>query len=122
MTERLRALRGATTVEVDQKQDIIDATSELIEQMMERNEVAKEDLVSIIFTATPDLTSEFPAAAARAKGISDIPLLCAAEVDVAGAIPRVIRVLMHLYSSTGPTELRHVYLREAKPLRTDLHQ
>lgn len=122
MTERLRALRGATTVEIDQKQDIIDATSELIEQMMDRNEVAKTDLVSIIFTATPDLTSEFPAAAARAKGISDIPLLCAAEVNVTGAIPRVIRVLMHLYSSKGPTELRHVYLREAKPLRTDLHQ
>lgn len=122
MTERLRALRGATTVEIDQKQDIIDATSELIDQMMERNEVAKTDLVSIIFTATPDLTSEFPAAAVRAKGISDIPLLCAAEVDVAGAIPRVIRVLMHLYTSKGPTELRHVYLRKAKPLRTDLHQ
>lgn len=122
MTERLRALRGATTVEIDQKQDIIDATSELIEQMMDRNEVAKTDLVSIIFTATPDLTSEFPAAAARAKGISDIPLLCAAEVNVTGAIPRVIRVLMHLYSSKEPTELRHVYLREAKPLRTDLHQ
>lgn len=122
MIERLRALRGATTVEVDDKQDIIDATSELIAQMMDRNEVAKTDLVSMIFTATPDLTSEFPAAAARAIGISDIPLLCAAEVDVRGAIPRVIRVLMHLYTSKGPDELRHVYLREAKPLRTDLRQ
>lgn len=118
----MRALRGATTVEIDDKQAIMAATSELIAEMMARNEVTKADLVSMIFTATVDLTSEFPAAAARAIGISDIPLLCAAEVDVRGAIPRVIRVLMHLYTSKGPDELRHVYLKEAKPLRTDLRQ
>lgn len=122
MTERLRALRGATTVDSDVKQGIIDSTSELIKEMMERNEVSKGDLVSMIFTATPDLRSEFPAAAARAIGISDIPLLCASEVDVTGAIPRVIRVLMHLYTTKEHDELRHVYLKQARPLRTDLHQ
>lgn len=122
MSERLRALRGATTVEVDDKQAIIEATAELIKEMMSRNDVAREDLVSMIFTATSDLVSEFPAAAARAIGISDIPLLCAREVDVVGAIPRVVRVLAHLYTSRSAEELRHVYLREARPLRTDLRQ
>jgi chorismate mutase len=96
------------------------ATAELLEAMLERNEVAREDLITIIFTATPDITSEFPAAAARSIGISDVPLLCATEIDVKGAIPRVIRILMHIYTEKGLTELRHVYLRDAQPLRTDL--
>ncbi len=122
MSERIRALRGATTVEVDEKEAIIAATSELIQEMMSRNDVAGDDLVSMIFTATPDLVSEFPAAAARAIGISDIPLLCASEVDVVGAIPRVIRVVAHLYTTRSAQDLRHVYLREARPLRTDLRQ
>lgn len=90
--------------------------------MINRNSLSKEDLITIIFTATPDLKAEFPAAAARQIGISDIPLLCARELDVEGAIPRVIRVLMHVYTELDHAGLRHVYLKDAKPLRTDLPQ
>jgi chorismate mutase len=88
--------------------------------MLERNAVAKTDLISIVFTATDDIRSEFPAAAARQIGISDIPLLCARELDVEEAVARCIRVLMHLYTEKDPAELRHVYLEGAVPLRTDL--
>lgn len=116
----LRALRGAITVEEDTVDEIISATAELVEEMMNRNSVTKQDLVSLIFTATPDLSSEFPAAAARKIGISDVPLLCATEIDVRGAIPRCVRVLMHLYSDKDHASLRHVYLRGARQLRTDL--
>ena len=119
---RLRGLRGATTVAVDEKDEIVLATAELLEEMLSRNELSREDLVTIIFTATPDISSEFPAAAARKMGISDVPLLCAAELNIRGAIPRVIRVLMHAYTDREPSSLRHVYLRDAKPLRTDLPQ
>jgi len=90
--------------------------------MISRNDLSTQDLVTIIFTATPDLKSEFPAAAARLIGISEIPLLCACEINVEGAIPRVIRVLMHIYSEKETSSLRHVYLRDAIPLRTDLPQ
>lgn len=117
---RVRGLRGATTVPEDTVAEVMAATSELLEEMLERNDVAREDLITIIFTATPDLTAEFPAAAARSIGISDIPLLCATEIDVRGAVPRVIRVLMHIYTTKALADLRHVYLRDAQPLRTDL--
>lgn len=118
----VRGLRGATTVEQDSKQEITSATAELLTEMMERNSLAKADLISIIFTATSDLKSEFPAAAARSIGISDIPLLCASELDVTGAIPRVIRVMIHIQTDRDYSSIRHVYLRNAKPLRTDLRQ
>jgi chorismate mutase len=118
----LRALRGATSIPEDSAGEVISATAELLQEMMERNGVSKQSLVSIIFTATPDITSEFPAAGARSIGISDIPLLCAREIDVKGAIPKVIRVLMHIYTEYDYSSLRHVYLRDAKPLRTDLAQ
>jgi len=117
---RLKGLRGATSVPENKKEEITLATAELLQAMMERNGVLKEDLVSIIFTATPDLTAEFPAAAARQIGISDVPLLCACELDIEGAIARVIRVLMHIYTVKDHSSLRHVYLRDARPLRTDL--
>jgi chorismate mutase len=116
----LRALRGATSIPEDSAGEVVSATAELLQVMMERNQVSMEDLVSIIFTATPDITSEFPAAGARSIGISDIPLLCAREIDVEGAIPRVIRILMHIYTDKDYSSLRHVYLRDAKPLRADL--
>ena len=119
---RVRGLRGATTVAEDSAEEVMKATAELLEVMMERNDVSRDDLITIIFTATPDITSEFPAAAARSIGISDIPLLCAREIDVKGAIPRVIRVLMHIYTAKANDALRHVYLRDARPLRTDLPQ
>ncbi|HMC09187.1 MAG TPA: chorismate mutase [Actinomycetota bacterium] len=117
---RLRAVRGATTVEKDTRDEIVSATVRLLEEMLQRNAVAREDLVSIIFTATPDLRAEFPAAAAREIGISDVPLLCARELDVEGAIGRCVRVLMHVYTERDQQSLRHVYLGEARQLRTDL--
>lgn len=100
---------------------IADATLELLQQMMDRNGAAPEDLISLVFTATPDLTAEFPAVAARKLGLAEVPLLCTREIDVPGALPRCIRVLMHLYTERGYGSLRHVYLGEAQSLRTDLH-
>jgi chorismate mutase len=117
---RVRALRGATTVATDEPAAIVEATAELLAAMLERNEAVPADLVSVVFTATRDLTSEFPASAARRLGIGEVPLLCAAEIDVPGALPRCIRVLVHLYTARDYATLRHVYLREARSLRTDL--
>ena len=117
---RLRAVRGATTVDEDAKEEILSATAELIEEMISRNDLARDDLVSIVFTATPDLRAVFPAEAARGLGISDVPLLCASELDVEGAMPRCIRVLMHVYTDRDQQSLRHVYLGDARQLRTDL--
>lgn len=120
MRSRVRGLRGATSVGHDTAEEVVDATVELVRTMLDRNELTTQDLVTIIFTATPDIRSQFPAYAARSIGISDIPLLCATEMDVAGAPPRTIRVLMHIYTEKDYKELRHVYLREARGLRTDL--
>ena len=99
---------------------IVAGTKELLSEMLERNGVVVDDLVSVIFTATSDLDAEFPAAAARARGIDHVPLLCAQEIDVEGDVPRCIRVLIHLYSDRDYASLRHVYLGDAKRLRTDL--
>lgn len=118
--KRLRALRGATTVATDDGPAIVAGTKELLTAMLGRNDVAIDDLVSVIFTATADVTAEFPAAAARALGISHVPLLCAQEVAVPGDVERCIRVLMHLYTSRDYASLRHVYLGGARQLRTDL--
>ena len=120
-TERLvRALRGATGVDSDDPGAIENATRELLAAMMERNEVAAGDIVSLIFTSTPDLTAAFPAAAARSLGLSEVPLLCAQEIPVPGAAPRIVRILMHLYTARAYASLRHVYLGEARGLREDL--
>jgi chorismate mutase len=118
--QRLRALRGATTATADEGPAIVEATERLLAEMIGRNGVATEDLVSMIFTTTSDLSAEFPAAAARALGLSSVPLLCAREIDVPGSVPRCIRVLMHLYTSREDDALRHVYLEGADQLRTDL--
>lgn len=120
MAERVRGLRGATTVDRDHADAIVAATEELLEAMLERNGVTPEDLISLVFTSTFDLTAEFPAAAARRLGIDHIPLLCAREIEVPGSVPRCIRVLMHLYTERDYGTLRHVYLREARRLRSDL--
>lgn len=124
MTERVRALRGATTLETDTKDQVVDRTAELLGEMMARNDVAKDQIVSIIFTATPDITSEFPAAAGRKVGLSDIPLLCTQELAIVGddVIGLVVRVLMHLYTEQDYGTLRHVYLHDARALRTDLRR
>lgn len=118
--QRLRALRGATTATADEASAIVDATERLLAEMIGRNGIATEDLVSMIFTSTSDLSAEFPAAAARSLGLSGVPLLCAREIDVPGSVPRCIRVLMHFYTSREERDLRHVYLEGAEQLRTDL--
>lgn len=119
--KRLRALRGAVTVDANDGEAIVAATEELLQEMISRNGVDGDDLVSMIFTATPDLDAEFPALGARRLGLAHVPLLCSVELDVAGALPRVVRVLMHLYSERAAADLQHVYLREARELRADLH-
>jgi chorismate mutase len=116
---RLYALRGATTVAADERQAILDATSELMRQLLARNGLATEDLVSCLFTLTPDLHAEFPAVAAREIGLSSVPLMCAQELGVPGAMERVIRVMVHCYLGDG-REPQHVYLGEARALRLDL--
>jgi chorismate mutase len=116
---RLHALRGATTVLADERDAILAATTELMHELLGRNALVAEDLVSCIFTLTPDLHAEFPAVAAREMGLSSVPLMCARELDVPGSMPRVIRVLVHCYL---PSEMsaQHVYLGEAAKLRLDL--
>ncbi len=118
--ERLVALRGATTVEADARDAVMERTSELLVQLLGRNGVAHDDLVSIIFTATDDLRSEFPAAAARAIGMGDVPLLCARELGIVDGNASTIRVLIHCYSARSRASLRHVYLHRASHLRDDL--
>ena len=116
----MRAVRGATQVAANERDSIIESSAELVRAVLDRNAIEPEDLISVIFTATPDLTAEFPAYAARAIGITDVPLLCATEIDVPGAMPRVIRLLAHVESERHRDELRHVYLHGAAQLRTDL--
>ncbi len=116
---KLRALRGATTVNDNDAGQILEATEELVRAVMERNELAADHMVSCIFTCTGDLDAEFPAVAARRLGLGAVPLLCAREVDVPGSMPRVIRLMLHCYAPDG-SEPRHVYLREAAALRRDL--
>lgn len=118
---QVRALRGATTVEEDRKELIISATVELLREMMERNSIKTEDIISVILTATEDLNSEFPAAAGRQIGFKYVPLLCSREINVPNDInKKCIRVLMHFYTEKKPEDLRHVYLGKARQLRTDL--
>jgi len=119
-TAMIRGLRGATTCAADTPEQIVDATQELLLLLMERNDLTHDDIVSVIFTTSRDLTAAFPALGARGVGFGDIPLLCASEIDVPGSMPLCIRVLMHVYTSRPRTEIRHVYLRNAQSLRDDL--
>ena len=114
---QLRALRGAITVEANEADAILSATEELVHEVIERNRIAAADMVSCIFTCTDDLNAEFPAVAARRMGLSAVPLLCAREIDVPGALPRVIRLMLHCYAEAPA---KHVYLRDAVSLRRDL--
>lgn len=118
----MRAVRGAIQVDADDRAEILDATTELLGEVLARNGLAADDLISVIFTATPDLTAEFPAYAARQMGITDVPLLCASEIAVPGAMPRVLRLLAHVETDRTRHDVRHVYLRGAAALRTDLPQ
>lgn len=114
---RVVALRGANEVAENTAEAILSATDKLMREIVERNALKADDLVSCIFTLTPDLDAQFPAAAARAMGLSSVPLLCAREIPVPGALPKIIRVLIHAYMDR-PAE--HVYLGEAAKLRLDL--
>jgi len=116
---RLFALRGAITVERNDAQQILDATAELMDAILERNALRPGEVVSCIFTVTDDLDAQFPAVAARAAGFAEVPLLCAREIPVPGSMPRVIRVLIH-YHAPEQHQPVHVYLRDAQGLRTDL--
>lgn len=117
---RLCAVRGATTCASNDASAIVEATAELLTEILTRNQIERDDLVSLVFTATPDLDAAFPAVAARQQGLEAVPLLCAQEMDVPGAVPRCIRVLIHLYSALPAGDIQHVYLRDARSLRTDL--
>lgn len=116
---RLHALRGATSVEADDRAQILSATEALMRELLDTNGLAADDLVSCLFTLTPDLHAEFPAVAARGMGLSAVPLMCAQELDVPGAMPRVIRVLVHCHLPDG-AQPQHAYLGEARKLRLDL--
>jgi len=116
---RLRALRGAITVESNEADAILAATDELMRAVIDRNELAIADMVSCIFTATGDLDAEFPAVAARRLGMSSVPLLCAREIAVPGSLPRTIRLMLHCYADVE-RPAQHIYLRKAEALRRDL--
>lgn len=118
----VRAIRGAIQVADNTRQEVLDGATELVLEVLHRNGVAPDDLISILFTATPDLTAEFPAYAARQLGLTDVPLMCASEIDVPGAMPRTLRLLAHVNTDRPRSDIRHVYLRGAAALRTDLPQ
>jgi chorismate mutase len=116
----VRALRGATTVDADTADQVSERVQALVTAMLDRNQVDKEDLISVVFTATDDVHSMFPATAARACGLGDVPLLCARELDIDGGSPLTIRVLMHVSTDRARNQLHHVYLEKARGLRDDL--
>ena len=118
----VRAIRGAIQLEVDEREHLLSAVDELIRAILAENLLATDDLISMLFTATPDVRSEFPALAARPLGIGDVPLLCTQELDIEGAMPRVIRVMVHAETAMTKADVRHVYLRGAAALRRDLAQ
>jgi len=118
----VRAIRGATQAAADDRDEVLGATRELVSTVLERNELDPADLISILFTATPDLVSEFPALAARELGLGDVPLMCATEIAVPHALPRVLRLLAHVETARTRAEVQHVYLRGAVALRRDIAQ
>jgi chorismate mutase len=120
MAPAVRALRGATTVDEDTPDQVRERVVALLAAMFDHNGVAHDDLISIFFTATADVVSAFPAAAARTVGLGDVPLICAQEIPVPGSTPRCIRVMAHLVTERRRDELHHVYLEGAQGLRDDL--
>ncbi len=116
----VRALRGATQVRENSREVILAGSSELITEVLARNGLSQESLISVVFTATPDLTAEFPAYAARLLGFTDVPLLCSTEIAVPGAMPRVLRILAHVETDKARADMLHVYLHGAAALRRDL--
>ena len=118
----IRAIRGAIQLDADERQHLLKSTAELLSKILHVNNLDTASLISILFTATPDLTSEFPALAARELGLGDVPLMCFVEMDVKGSLPRVIRVMVTAETSIPRDQIQHVYLRGAAALRLDLAQ
>lgn len=118
----VRAVRGAIQIDADDRESIIEGTTELVTEVMARNNLTTDDIISVIFTATPDLTAEFPALAARKLGFHEVPLLCSTEINVPGALPRVVRLMAHINTDRPRQEIQHVYLRGAVALRVDIAQ
>ena len=115
------AIRGATCLQADDADEMAVAVAELVEWMLADDHLSADDLISVLLTCTPDLHSAFPAAGARrVPGMSDVPHMCAQELDVAGALPRTVRVLMHAHGQKARGEVVHVFLRGAQVLRPDL--
>jgi chorismate mutase len=115
-----RAIRGATQLENDDREHMLDRVAEMVTDVMAANDLDVDDFISVIFTATSDLVSEFPAYAARRLGFGDVPLLCARELEIAGSMPRVVRMLAHVETELARDAITHVYLHGAAQLRTDL--
>jgi chorismate mutase len=122
VTVAVRAVRGAIQVGADTREEILGGSAELVTAMLERNALTADDIISIVFTATPDLTADFPAYAARQLGLTDVPLLCTTEIAVPGALPHTVRLLAHVETERTRAQLRHPYLRGAAALRRDLPQ
>lgn len=119
MSDRVRAIRGAITVSRDDADEVVSATAELLAEVSAANDLAPDDMISILFTATADITSQFPAVAAREMGLAAVPLMCAREIPVEGSLPLCVRVMLHAYMPEDRAVV-HVYLREAIRLREDL--
>jgi len=118
----VRAIRGAVQIDSDERDAILEGTAELVSEVMSRNDLTTGDVISVLFTSTPDLTAEFPALAARKIGFHDVPLICAAEIGVPGAMPRVVRLMAHVETDRPRAAIQHVYLRGAVALRLDIAQ
>ena len=118
----VRAIRGAIQIDADNADQMREAVVELMSAILDSNQLATKDLISVLFTCTPDLVSDFPAASARAMGLGEVPLLCAVEMAVPGSLPRTIRTLIHCESTRSQTEISHIYLRGAAALRKDIAQ
>jgi len=118
----VRAIRGAVQVDVDDRDAILDGTTELVTALMTRNDLTPDDVISVLFTVTLDLTTEFPALAARKIGFHAVPMMCATEIPVVGALPRVVRLMAHVETDRPRAQIQHVYLRGAAALRLDIAQ
>jgi chorismate mutase len=118
----VRAIRGAVQVDGNDREAILAGTTELVTEVMARNQLTPAEVISVLFSATPDLNAEFPALAARKLGFQDVPLLCCAEIDVAGALAHVVRLMMHVETAAPRSAVQHVYLRGAAALRLDIAQ
>ena len=116
----VRAIRGATQLDSDEAEHLLERTAELMTTVLDRNELTPNDVISIFLTATPDLRSAFPAVAVRGIGITDVPMMCAQEIAVDGALPRVVRLMAHIDADRPRSEIRHVYLHGTTVLRDDL--